>query len=140
MSVCVCDASSGGCFSVGWTLPPRYRDLEPFHPDVRGLHYGGGEGSSSSEEEAAGAAAAGGGGGRGDRKMASPVTYKVTLPRDYDADREEPYPMLIVVPADAGYGGSMGAGGGTAAVGRIVHSPISVFTFLRFILSLARLN
>jgi hypothetical protein len=32
-----------------------------------------------------------------ERKMASPVTYKVTLPRDYDADRAEPYPMLIVV-------------------------------------------
>ena len=48
--------------------------------------------------------------------MASPVTYKVTLPTDYEADRPEPYPMLIIVPAEAGYGGGMGGGGGTTAV------------------------
>ena len=42
--------------------------------------------------------------------MASPVTYRVTLPDDYDADRADPYPMLIVIPADAGYGGSRGGG------------------------------
>ena len=30
-----------------------------------------------------------------------PVTYKMMLPRKYDAARKEPYPLLIVVPADA---------------------------------------
>ena len=82
--------------------------MEHFHPDLNGLYYGGGDASSQSTRGV-------------DRKMASPVTYKVTLPRDYNPDRLEPYPMLIVVPADAGFGGAMGESGGTSAVSSLVN-------------------
>jgi pimeloyl-ACP methyl ester carboxylesterase len=44
------------------------------------------------------------------------VTYRVTTPRGYDATRSEPYPVLLIIPADAGYGGVFGGSlGGTMA-------------------------
>lgn len=83
----------------------RYRDLEYFHPVLRGLHFGGSDAGTASDPERA-------------RRppLPSPATYKITLPRSYDTDRPEPYPMLVLIPADAGFGGARSGGGGTAAV------------------------
>lgn len=84
--------------------PARYRDLEHFKHDLRDVRYGGSDAGRSS-----------GPSGKV-RELPSPVTYRATLPANYDATREEPYPMLIVVPADPGYGDGLGQVGGTVAI------------------------
>ena len=37
-------------------------------------------------------------------KVAAPGRYRVTLPKGYDTKRAEPYPCVVCVPGEAGFG------------------------------------
>ena len=86
----------------------RHRDLEYFKQDLGQVQYGGLDAGTVRS--------------RADRiklsksQLPSPVTYKVTTPSSYDANRTTPYPVVIIIPADAGYGGVLGSLSGTQAV------------------------
>ena len=84
----------------------RYRDLEPLRANLAGLVYGPAineEGPSDQPPNR--------------EPLPSPMTYRVTLPPDYDATRETPYDMIVVVPSGPGYGANAGDGvGGGAAI------------------------
>ena len=75
---------------------------------MRGVRYGGSDLGSDASRAARAKASR--------KTLPSPVTYKVTVPKTYDAKREKPYPTLIVIPADAGYGGVLGSLSGTDAL------------------------
>ena len=75
---------------------------------MRGVSYGGSDlGADAKSEQRAKASRS---------NLPSPVTYKVTLPKTYDASRTKPYPVLLIIPADAGYGGVLGSLSGTDAL------------------------
>lgn len=74
----------------------RHRDLEYFNQDLTGVHYGGDDsGTKVSRIERLASQKC---------QLPSPVTYKVTTPSSYDPQRLKPYPVVVIVPADAGYG------------------------------------
>ena len=54
--------------------------------------------------------------GANPRSLPSPITYRVTVPSDYDGDRDVPYPMVVAVPADAGFGQTLNATGATKVI------------------------
>lgn len=79
--------------------------MEYFRLDMRGVSYGGSDlGLDAKSEQRAKASRS---------NLPSPATYKVTLPKTYDAKRTKPYPVLLIIPADAGYGGVLGSLSGT---------------------------
>ena len=87
------------------TKNTRHRDLEYFRLDMRGARYGGADlGADASRAARAKASRA---------ALPSPATYKVTTPPGYDAARAKPYPVIVIIPADAGFGGVLGSLSGT---------------------------
>ena len=84
--------------------PRRYRDLEHFKHDLSRIQYGGKDGVDDRKP------------GANPRSLPSPITYRVTVPDDYDGDRDVPYPMVVAVPADAGFGQTLNATGATKVI------------------------
>ena len=54
--------------------------------------------------------------GANPRALPSPITYRVTVPNGYDKNRDVPYPTVVAVPADAGFGQALNATGATKVI------------------------
>ena len=84
--------------------PRRYRDLEHFKHDLSHIQYGGKDGVDDRSP------------GANPRALPSPITYRVTVPNGYDKNRDVPYPTVVAVPADAGFGQALNATGATKVI------------------------
>lgn len=82
----------------------RYRDLEHFKHDLSHIQYGGKDGVDDRSP------------GANPRALPSPITYRVTVPNGYDKNRDVPYPTVVAVPADAGFGQALNATGATKVI------------------------